>query len=45
MTSTKPHDDQQPMEDDVLRRMLSTPHKPHVPKPKPKKKKAKKPAK
>jgi len=34
-----------PNEDDVLRRLLNTPHQPHAPKPKPKKKTAKKPAK
>jgi hypothetical protein len=36
---------QQPSEDDVLRRLLNTPHQPHAPKQKPKKKTAKKPAK
>lgn len=34
-----------PNEDDVLRRMLNTPPKPHVAKPKGRKKAAKKPAK
>jgi hypothetical protein len=34
-----------PCEDDVLRRMLNTPHKPHVAKPKARKKTAKKPPK
>jgi hypothetical protein len=38
-------DPPRPREDDVLRRMLNTPHKPHVAKKPAKRKKAKKPAK
>jgi hypothetical protein len=41
----KQGDKQPPNEDDVLRRMLNTPPRPHVAKPRPKKKTAKKPAK
>jgi hypothetical protein len=35
------NDPKQPSEDDVLRRMLQTPPKPHVAKPKPKQKQRK----